>query len=121
MRQIDVDAQCIRDAFDRDLSGYRAPFNPAVLARAIAQGQWQVLRRTRLDGQPAIELSETSRGTFQPLPELLWVNAQTYLPLRCEGPVSTETWAYLPPTSANRAQLRVPIPRGYPRSDPLKG
>jgi hypothetical protein len=29
-------------------------------------------------------------------------------------------FAYLPPTPANLALLRVPIPRGYPRSNPVR-
>jgi hypothetical protein len=34
------------------------------------------------------------------------------------GPAGSETdnWYYLPPSKANLAQLRVPIPPGYPRS-----
>jgi hypothetical protein len=98
-----------------------SPFNPAMLAQAIARGQWRILRRTRLDGQPTIELSETAKGPVIPLPQLLWVNARTYLPLRCTGPDATLGFAYLPPTRANLAALQVPIPRGFPRSDSLKG
>jgi hypothetical protein len=90
-------------------------FNPAVLAQAIAHGQWRVVRRTRLDGQPVIELTETTAGPISPLPVELWVNAQTYLPLRCDGGGSSELFGYLPPTAANLALLQVPIPRGFPR------
>ena len=36
--------------------------SPADLARGIAKGYWQVVGRTRLEGQPAIELNETGRG-----------------------------------------------------------
>jgi RNA polymerase sigma-70 factor (sigma-E family) len=81
--------------------------------------------RTRLDGQQAIELSETGRGMdlIEPLPTLLWVNAQTYLPMRLvSGTASTEmgvfNFSYLPATPANLALLRTPIPAGYPRSNP---
>ena len=102
-------------------------FNPATFAREIIMGQWRVVRRTWLDGQPAIELSETSKGTDRllPLPVLLWVNARTHLPLRYITGVGTafvseEDYGYLPPTTANLALLRVPIPLGYPRSDPVR-
>jgi hypothetical protein len=81
--------------------------------------------RTRLDGQQAIELSETGHGTdlIEPRPALLWVNAQTYLPMRLiSGTASTEmavfTFSYLPATRANLALPRTPIPAGYPRSNP---
>jgi hypothetical protein len=102
--------------------------NPATIAHGIIAGQWRVVGRTRLGGQPAIELSETSKGKDRllPLPVLLWVNARTYLPIRCTsgvGSASVSEWdyAYLPPTPANLALLRVPIPRGYPRSNPFAG
>ena len=100
-------------------------FNPVTLVRGIAAGAWRVVGRTRLDGQRAIELSETGRGTdiIEPMPARLWVNAQTYLPIRLvSGAASTgmavEDFSYLPATPANLALLRVPIPAGYPRSNP---
>jgi hypothetical protein len=96
-------------------------FNPAVLAQQIAEGQWRIMGRTRLDGQPTIELNETPSGDLEPLPEHLWLNARTYLPLLCTSPVDSQEFAYLPPTRANLALLAVPIPRGFPRSDPLSG
>ena len=99
----------------------------ADLARGIAKGYWQVVGRTRLEGQPAIELSETGRGPdlWAPLPTLLWVNARTHLPIRMMNGVGhaqwdVNEWAFLPPTAANLARLRVPIPPGYPRSVPTR-
>ncbi|MGI8450842.1 MAG: hypothetical protein ACR2MP_27410 [Streptosporangiaceae bacterium] len=99
----------------------------ADLARGIAKGYWQVVRRTRLEGQPAIELNETGRGpeVWDPLPTLLWVNARTHLPIRMvngvgHATVSTNEWAFLRPTPANVALLRVRIPPGYPRSVPQR-
>jgi len=81
-----------------------------------------VVGRTELDGQQALELSETGHGpdVIEPLPVLLWVNAHTYLPTRLiAGAASTgltvEEFRYLPPTAANLALLRVPIPPGYPQ------
>lgn len=99
----------------------------ADLARGIAKGYWRVVRRTRLEGQAALELSETGRGpvVYGPLPTLLWVNARTYLPIRMvngagHAMVSTNEWAFLRPTPANLKLLRVPIPQGYPRSVPQR-
>jgi hypothetical protein len=99
----------------------------ADLARGIAKGYWRVVRRTRLEGQPAIELNETGRGpeVWDPLPTLLWVNARTHLPIRMvngvgHATVSTNDWAFLRPTRANLAFLRVHIPPGYPRSAPSR-
>ena len=99
----------------------------ADLAGGIAKGYWQVVRRIQLEGQPAIELSETGRGPdlWGPLPTLLWVNARTHLPIRMvngvgHAQVSTNDWAFLRPTPANLALLRVHIPPGYPRSVPSR-
>jgi hypothetical protein len=109
-----------------DLTPGEGSFNPPDLAQAIAQGQWRVLGRTWLDGQQAIELAETPSGPMFPPQVDLWVNAQTYLPLKYvwgsgDGTVTVGSFAYLPPTPANLKSLQVPIPRGYPRSDPLRG
>jgi hypothetical protein len=91
--------------------------SPASLARGIAAGQWRIVRRTRLEGQPAIELSETSHGpdVIEPLPTLLWVSARTHLPIRMVNGVGSTSvtrneWAYLPPTAANLKLLDVHIP-----------
>lgn len=91
----------------------------ADLAHQIAQGQWRITGHTWLRGQQAITLAETSSGVFNPQPVFLWVSTTTYLPLRMDwGPAGSyqQNWYYLPPSKANLAHLRVPIPRGYPRS-----
>jgi hypothetical protein len=97
-----------------------------MLVHGIATGAWRVVGRTHLDGQQVIELSENGHVHgpvfLEPLPVRLWVNAQTYLPIRLimgtrngsEG-MTVQEFRYLPPTPANLALLRVPIPAGYPR------
>jgi hypothetical protein len=89
--------------------------SPAALARDIIKGLWVVTGRTRLNGRPAIELTETRAGVYQPLPTVLWVDARTHLPLRMiNGPAKLSTqvdWSCLKPTAANMTQLLVPIPR----------
>jgi hypothetical protein len=97
-------------------------FNPAVLARGIAGGAWRVVGRTQLEGQQALELRETGRGQYviEGSPVLLWVNAQTYLPIRLTVAVpgtamTVQEFRYLAPTPANLALLQVPIPPGYPQ------
>lgn len=102
-------------------------FSPGSLAHGIASGRWRVVGRTRLEGQPALELSETGRGpdVMGPLPTLLWVNTRTHLPIRMvngvgHALVATEDFAFLPPSPANLALLRVRIPPGYSRSVPSR-
>jgi hypothetical protein len=101
-------------------------FSPATLVQGIDKGQWRILRRTRLDGQPTIVLICTSSGPIGgPLPFLLWVNARTYLPVQYHGGsggnTSSGVFVYLRPTRANMTLFRVPIPRGYRRSSPHNG
>jgi hypothetical protein len=90
------------------------------LAQQMAEGQWRIVGQTRLRGQQAIKLAETPSGMFQGRPVFLWVSTATYLPLRMVwGPATSYeiwNWYYLPPSKANLAHLRVPIPPGYPRS-----
>jgi len=92
----------------------------ADLARQIARGQWRIAGHTRLRGQRAIKLAQTRSGTNQGNPVFLWVSTATYLPLRMISVAGNFTeadnWYYLPPSKANLAHLRVPIPAGYPRS-----
>ena len=92
----------------------------ADLARQIAHGQWRIIGHTRLRGQRAIKLAQTRSGTFQGHPVFLWVSSSTYLPLRMISVAGkfteADNWYYLPPSKANLAHLRVPVPPGYPRS-----
>lgn len=99
-----------------DLTPGPGSLNPPDLARAIAQGQWRVLGLARLNGRAAIKLIETAKGTADAL-TVLWVSARTHLPLLNEDARGdVKYFSYLPPTPANLAKLRVPIPVGYPRS-----
>jgi hypothetical protein len=100
------------------LLGPGGPLSPAGIAQGIAQGQWRVTGRSRLDGQPVTVLAETSRGTFHPRPLYVWVNERTHLPMELDwGPGTTsrevDVFTYLPPTQANLAQLQVHIPKGF--------
>jgi hypothetical protein len=57
------------------------------------------------------------------MPTLMWVNAQTHLPIRLVSGAASigmtvEDFSYLPATPANLALLQIPIPAGYPRSIP---
>jgi hypothetical protein len=89
------------------------------LALGIATGEWRVTGRTRLAGQRLIALTRTRAGSYQPVPAMLWVNADTHLPYRmingAGASVVSQSWHYLEPTPANLALLRVPVPRSYPR------
>jgi hypothetical protein len=93
--------------------------SPAALARDIIKGLWVVTGRTRLNGRPAIELTETPAGVYLPRPTVLWVDAHTHLPLRMingKGRFTAQVdWSYLKPTAANMTRLQVPVPAGYPR------
>jgi hypothetical protein len=99
-------------------------FSPAAIAQGIANGEYQVEGRTQLDGRPTLVLRETG-DEMQPKPFVLWVDAQTYLPRQwTSGSGKFSAWgtfAYLPPTPANMALFKVPIPKGYPKASAGNG
>jgi hypothetical protein len=102
--------------------------SPLTLWELIHNEPWSVVGRTELDGVSAVKLK--SAGLY------LWVNAQTYQPLRetytfggasagyeiangkkrpLENGEATFVidYQYLMPTAANVAKLTVPIPKGF--------
>jgi hypothetical protein len=88
----------------------------------IANGQFTVIGRTILNGQPAIELKFNVPPSNEAPPhvtaERMWVNAATYLPMRdytrwSNGQQSVFDYVFLPPTPRNLAKLRPVIPAGY--------
>jgi hypothetical protein len=109
--------------------------SPLSIWELIHNEPWSVVGRTELDGQPAIKLEFKGSGQ----PSYLWVDAQTYRPLRetytfgggalirahtngswhilSSGQASIVTdYQYLAPTAANLAKLTVPIPPGFRHS-----
>jgi len=94
---------------------------PSALAQEITHGLWRVTRQARYEGQPAIELTQTPKGMYRPLPVVLWVNAHTYLPLRMlwgpgTPPSAVVSWSFLRPTKASLALLNARIPARYPHT-----
>jgi hypothetical protein len=94
---------------------------PSALAKEITDGLWRVTRQGQYEGQRAIELTQTPKGMYRPLPVVLWVNARTYLPLRMlwgpgTPPSAVVSWSFLRPTKASLALLNARIPAGYPHT-----
>jgi hypothetical protein len=100
--------------------------DPVAIRAQIASGHWTVLGPAELDGHRAIELTWriTHDGTVLATAHL-WVDAQTYLPLREEASYLTgrpgrddtgtnrTDYELRPATAANLAQLRPDIPAGF--------
>jgi hypothetical protein len=101
---------------------FSASSPPATVARAlhtaISCGTLTEAGRQRVDGIEAIKL--TSRAG-SPISETIWVDPDTYLPLRvvirsAAGFTTTQQTAdiaWLPATTQNLAKLTVPIPAGF--------
>jgi hypothetical protein len=107
--------------FSLDAAGIRAE---------IANGQFTVIGRTELHGQPAIELKINVPPNNEAPPhvtaERMWVNATTYLPMRggtrwSTGQQRVFDYVFLPPTPENLAKLRPAVPVGYTRADCAQG
>jgi hypothetical protein len=103
-----------------DLPARSAPATVAsALRTAVSCGTLTVAGRQRVDGTEAIEL--TSRpGSL--VAETIWVNPDTWLPVRVTARVAalqrTANIAWLQPTAQHLAKLTVPIPAGF-RQVPL--
>jgi hypothetical protein len=93
------------------------------LRNSLARGRWSDLGPSTLDGRQVIELSQHNPPSGKSL--IVWIDPHTYLPIRelftysfghgtsrVDGTV-TSTPEYLPPTTANLAQLQVTIPAGF--------
>ena len=88
----------------------------------LAHG-WVVNDRVAIDGRRAIEFSAPGTATLR---VLLWVDAQTFLPLRqvkldsgaTNNPETRKVYDYqfLPPTEGNLATLTLSVPSGYKKA-----
>jgi hypothetical protein len=86
----------------------------------IASGGWTVVGHDDIDGQPAVELNLA--GSAGPASaDLLWVNAQTFLPIQASakkagaprGDSFVTTYRFLSDTPDNQQNLTTPIPAGF--------
>jgi hypothetical protein len=95
------------------------PADAAQIRSDIASGRWTVLGRDTIAGRPAVELSlrgQTGSG------DLLWVDAQTFLPIRASaikgglpgaGVGLVTTYQFLSASPYNQKNLITPIPAGF--------
>jgi hypothetical protein len=104
---------------------FEMPVDAAGIRHQLATGQFNVIRRTVVDGHKAIELGMTglnrSKTGLHTTADLLWVDAASYLPLRevlrfSTGRQDISDFRFLPPTPANLAKLHIAIPAGYHRT-----
>jgi hypothetical protein len=80
--------------------------------RNVADGFFDDVTRTTLDGVPALELSRAGSSST------LWVDPASYLPIQVitrfrSGGTDEATFTWLMPTSSNLALLQAPIPAGF--------
>jgi hypothetical protein len=80
--------------------------------RNVADGFFNAVTKTTLDGAPALELSRTGSSSA------LWVDPASYLPIQAvttlrSGGTNETTFTWLMPTSSNLALLQAPIPAGF--------
>jgi hypothetical protein len=74
---------------------------------AIASGQLRVIGHERVRGQDTIHLRASQSDN-------LWVNANTYLPVRERSPAVGEIDTdWLPRTAANLARFELAVPAGF--------
>ena len=126
---IDVEYSTSTWSDQRDQTILQPPGGPVVVTAEAGSLQQQLesaegaeLTRQSIQGQPAIEFRWvlSSWTTID-----LWVNQRTYLPITevayffvgspsdQQRGVTEASYSYLPPTAANLAQLKPPIPPGF--------
>jgi hypothetical protein len=90
------------------------------LRESIANGELIVVRKTKLNGQTVLELTTRSKDASKGSVQTWWVDPATYLPVRTltiqNGVKLQVDYGFLPPTPANIAELKVPIPAGFTRT-----
>jgi hypothetical protein len=99
---------------------YSSPgqWDPSFIRAQLTAGIWTVSGPVPFDGHQALELTERYTNMSPPTAFTLWVDADTYLPLRGEftssgsSPVWTD-FQLLPATPASLGQLKVVIPAGF--------
>jgi hypothetical protein len=101
--------------------------SPSLIRNQIKSGRFTVIGNVQLNGRQAVELTWTSSPGRLTLTTTLWVDAQTYQPLRSASttkvpqqaaPLESDSVQYriLPATPANLALLTPPIPPGFTRT-----
>jgi hypothetical protein len=95
----------------------------AQLRAAAACGSYRVVGRQLVNGVNAIKLEMVIQGRIAGADgQTFWVDPSTYLPLRMESRGSQSSvvsdFRWLPPTAANVAKVRVPIPAGFTKVAP---
>jgi hypothetical protein len=92
---------------------------------ALRCGIYQVAGTDQVDGvhlfklTPVHPIHQRDGGVIQ---TVYWIDPVTYLPVRAQltvaDTVETETFRWLPPTTANLKSMDVPIPAGFTRVPP---
>jgi hypothetical protein len=82
--------------------------------RSVANGSFNVIVKTTLNGRPEFQLARTSSPCGTPN-YMLWVDPATYLPVQSvtvleNGGTSETTFTWFTPDAASLAQLVAPIP-----------
>jgi hypothetical protein len=94
------------------------------LRESIANGTLTVVGKTVIDGQTVLELTTRAKDASKGSAETWWVNPATWLPVRTltvNSAVSIQVdYGFLPPTPANLAKLKVPIPAGFTRTPTIQ-
>jgi len=95
------------------------------LHQVIATGDFTKVGTTVIDGQPALELTDHYKIDGKAGEQIVWVDPTTYLPVRTlsdnAGNKTQVDYEFLPPTEANMADLKPPIPPGFTKTPTIQG
>jgi hypothetical protein len=113
-----LDVRYYSRTWDTQTWAILSDMNPASgtdIRQGVGAGGWKQVGTSTIDGQAALKLEAVHSA---PSVSYLWVNAQTYVPIRWVVFNNGALWMQvdyrmLPDTPANQAQLVVTIPPGF--------
>src|SRR5215469_9891516 len=95
---------CVGPADDEP--GYNSPLWTQFVSSSLACGGFKIEGHATVGGNTEFKLVGTAKDVDAKfVPQILWVSARTYLPVRIVYPWGSDQISWLPATSANRALL----------------
>ena len=103
---------CVGPADDEP--GYDSGLWPQFVSSSLACGGFRIAGRATVSGVTEFKIVGTARDLDAKfVPQVMWVSAKTYLPVRIVYPWGYDQISWLRPTAANKGLLQLQVPPGF--------
>lgn len=103
---------CVGPADDEP--GYDSALWPQFVSSSLACKGFRIAGRAVVGGDTEFKVVGTARDVdARFVPQVMWVSARTFLPVRIVYPWGYDQISWLRPTAANKALLRLTLPPGF--------